>query len=114
MSYVLAPDGLGAGDIVSTCADAAVKPGTSKPLASLPTGTIIHNIEMRPGRGGQLCRSAGTCATLIKNGDDGRTLISLPSGVHQHGMPAMCVTTKARHPNRLAWPALRDQAGRQH
>lgn len=52
----------------------------TKILENLPTGSTIHNIELRPGAGGSLCRAAGTSATLVKNGDDGRTLLMLPSG----------------------------------
>ena len=58
---------------------APVKPGATKQLQDLPTGTALHNIELAPGRGGVLCRAAGTSATLIKNGDV-FTLIQLPSG----------------------------------
>ncbi len=79
-AYVLAPLGVGIGDVVSSLPDAPIKPGMTKRLQDMPTGTVIHNVEMRPGCGGQLCRSAGTSATLVKNGEDGYTLIALPSG----------------------------------
>ena len=52
-------------------------------LRDLPTGSTIHNLELRPGAGGTICRAAGTSATLVKNGDDGLTLIMLPSGTRQ-------------------------------
>lgn len=56
----------------------------TKLLRDLPTGSIIHNVELRPGAGGSLCRAAGTSATLVKNGDNGLTLLMLPSGIAQH------------------------------
>jgi len=64
-SYILAPIGLNVGDMVVSSSDADIKPGNSLPLNSIPMGTIIHNIEMRPGKGGQLARGAGAEATLI-------------------------------------------------
>ena len=79
--YMLAPLGVGAGDVVSSKPDAPIKPGMTLVLSSIPTGTDIHNIELRPGKGGQMCRSAGTCASLVKNEDDGYTVLRLPSGV---------------------------------
>jgi large subunit ribosomal protein L2 len=62
--YILAPKGLAAGDAIASCEDAAIKPGNALPLRSVPVGTVIHNIEMKPGKGGQLARSAGTSAQL--------------------------------------------------
>lgn len=82
--YILAPSGIGAGDTISSHADAPIKVGMTKLLRDLPTGSTIHNIELRPGAGGSLCRAAGTSATLVKNGDDGWTLITLPSGAPHH------------------------------
>lgn len=79
-AYVIAPEGLGVGDVLSTKRDAPVKPGMTKPLRSLPSSTVVHNVELRPGLGAQICRSAGASATLIKNNDDGTTLLALPSG----------------------------------
>jgi large subunit ribosomal protein L2 len=64
-SYILAPVGLKTGDTVISGTEVDIKPGNSLPLNSIPVGTIIHNIEMRPGKGGQLCRSAGGEATLV-------------------------------------------------
>jgi large subunit ribosomal protein L2 len=80
MSYVIAPAGVGAGDIMSSRPDAPVKPGMTKRLLDLPTGTTVHNIELKAGAGGIMCRAAGTSATLVKNGDDGYSIIALPSG----------------------------------
>lgn len=64
-SYIIAPVGLKVGDTVMAGPQADIKPGNSLPLASIPVGTIIHNIEMRPGKGGQLARGAGAEATLV-------------------------------------------------
>ena len=63
--YILAPAGLGAGDAVASGPDADIRPGNALPLGQMPTGTVIHNIELKPGRGGQLCRAAGTEAQLV-------------------------------------------------
>ena len=97
--YALAPVGLGVGDTMSTLPTAPVLPGSTKRLSDLPTGTRLHNIEIREGQGGIMCRSAGTCATLIKNGDDGRTLLQLPSGACTFPLPcrdcaARCVAVR--------------------
>lgn len=64
-SYIIAPVGLKVGDTVISGTDVDIKPGNTLPLANIPVGTIIHNIELRPGKGGQLCRSAGAEATLV-------------------------------------------------
>ena len=77
--YILAPVGLAAGDKVLSSAAADIKPGNALPLANIPVGTVIHNIEMHPGKGGQLVRSAGTSAQLMaKEGSDAQ--IRMPSG----------------------------------
>ena len=77
--YILAPLGLGAGDKVLSSAAADIKPGNCLPLANIPVGTVIHNIELHPGKGGQLVRSAGTAAQLMaKEGNDAQ--IRMPSG----------------------------------
>lgn len=64
-SYILAPVGLGVGDTVISSESADIKAGNSLTLASIPTGTIIHNIELRPGKGGQMVRGAGASASLV-------------------------------------------------
>ena len=69
LAYILAPQRLSAGDKVIAGNKVDVKPGNAMPLKSMPVGTIIHNIEMKPGKGGQLARSAGTYAQLA--GRDG-------------------------------------------
>lgn len=78
-SYILAPVGLEVGAQVLSGSKADIKPGNSLQLSEMPVGTIIHNVELRPGKGGQLCRGAGTAATLV--GRVGETAqVKLPSG----------------------------------
>lgn len=77
--YILAPNGLTVGATVVSGPDAEIRVGNSLPLANLPTGTQVHNIELTPGRGGQLVRSAGSSAQLMaKEGD--YALLRMPSG----------------------------------
>jgi large subunit ribosomal protein L2 len=77
--YILAPVGLQVGDTVVTGADADVKPGNHLPIRNIPLGTQIHNVELRPGKGGQLVRSAGTSAQLMAK--EGRyAQVRMPSG----------------------------------
>ncbi|MCJ7763694.1 MAG: 50S ribosomal protein L2 [Dehalococcoidales bacterium] len=77
--YILAPLGLGVDDTIKSGEDAELKPGNTLPLKSMPGGTMIHNIEMVSGKGGQLVRSAGAAAQLMaKEGD--YALVRLPSG----------------------------------
>lgn len=64
-AYIIAPVGLRAGDQVLSSAKADIKPGNALPLGAIPTGTIIHNVELRPGKGAQVARGAGTGATLV-------------------------------------------------
>ena len=77
--YILAPVGLKAGDQVLSSANADIKPGNCLPLANIPVGTIIHNIEINPGRGAQLVRSAGDYAQLMAK-DAQYAQVRLPSG----------------------------------
>ena len=77
--YILAPLGLNVGDTVISGSDAEVKPGNALPLKSIPSGSLIHNIELEKGKGGQLVRSAGTAAQLmVKEGE--YALVRLASG----------------------------------
>ena len=78
-SYIIAPDGLKVGDVVYSGADADIKPGNSLPIANIPVGTMINNIELYPGKGSQLVRSAGTFAQLIAK-ENGVAQVRLPSG----------------------------------
>ncbi len=78
-SYILAPVGLTDGQVIYSGADADIIPGNTLPLANIPVGTFIHNIEINPGKGGQLVRSAGAQAQLM--GREGElTMVRLPSG----------------------------------
>ena len=79
LRYILAPVGLKAGDVVVASAAADIKPGNCLPLANIPVGTIIHNIELNPGRGAQLVRSAGAAAQLMAKDED-MVQVRLPSG----------------------------------
>ena len=78
-SYIVAPVGLKDGDVVYTGADADIKPGNTLPLENIPVGTFIHNIELYPGKGAQLVRSAGVAAQLVSK-ENGVALVRLPSG----------------------------------
>ena len=79
LSYILAPYGLKAGDQVVSSASADIKPGNCLPIANIPVGTVIHNVELQPGHGAQLVRSAGTAAQLMaKEGELAQ--VRLPSG----------------------------------
>ena len=79
LSYILAPQRLRAGDTIEAGDRADIKPGNAKPLASIPVGTIVHNIEMKPGAGGKIARAAGTYAQLVGK-DAGWAQIKLMSG----------------------------------
>ena len=78
-SYIIAPVGLKDGDLVYSGTEADIKPGNSLPIANIPVGTMIHNIELYPGKGAQLVRSAGVFAQLIAK-ENGVAQVRLPSG----------------------------------
>ena len=78
-SYIIAPVGLKDGDVVYSGAEADIKPGTTLPIANIPVGTLIHNVELYPGKGAQLVRSAGVFAQLIAK-ENGVAQVRLPSG----------------------------------
>ena len=78
-SYILAPQRLAAGDKVISSAKADIKPGNALPLSSIPIGTIVHNVEMKAGKGGQIARSAGTYVQLIGR-DQSYSILRLASG----------------------------------
>jgi large subunit ribosomal protein L2 len=89
--YIIAPAGLKVGDKVSAGADADIKPGNALPLANIPTGTFIHNVELYPGKGAQLARAAGTMAQLM--GKEGAlAMVRLPSGEMRY-VPMNCMAT---------------------
>jgi large subunit ribosomal protein L2 len=89
--YILAPDGLAAGAQVSSGPDAPPSVGNCLPLKNIPLGMMVHNIELQPGRGGRLCRSAGSGATLVAREADWAQ-ITLPSGEIRR-IPASCRAT---------------------
>ncbi|MCR9074296.1 MAG: 50S ribosomal protein L2 [Alphaproteobacteria bacterium] len=78
-AYILAPQRLGVGDKVIAGERVDVKPGNAMPLRSIPVGTIVHNVEMKPGKGGQMARSAGTYVQIVGR-DSGYALLRLASG----------------------------------
>ena len=79
-SYIIAPEGLTAGDVVYSGTDADIKPGNTLPIANIPVGTVINNIELYPGKGAQLVRSAGAMAQLVSKEPNGLAQVRLPSG----------------------------------
>ncbi|MDY3863573.1 MAG: 50S ribosomal protein L2 [Eubacteriales bacterium] len=79
-SYIIAPEGLKAGDTVYSGKEADIKPGNTLPIANIPVGTVINNIEIYPGKGAQLVRSAGAMAQLVSKEANGMAQIRLPSG----------------------------------
>ncbi len=81
--YILAPHGAGVGDRVMAGEDAEILRGNTLPLRSMPQGTMVHNIELRPGKGGQIVRSAGSSAQVLAR-EEKYTLIRLPSGEMRH------------------------------
>ena len=89
--YIIAPNGLKVGDVVVSGTSADIKPGNALPMANIPTGTFIHNIELYPGKGAQLARSAGVMAQLMAK-ENGMALVRLPSG-ELRNIPEICVAT---------------------
>ena len=100
--YILAPDGLKAGDRVESGADSPPDLGNALPLRNIPLGTEIHNVELLPGRGGAMCRSAGSSARLLAREGDWAQL-SLPSGEIRR-VPSKCRATigKVGNPEHMA------------
>ena len=87
----MAPRGLSVGAIVTAGASTDIKPGNALPLANIPTGTFIHNVELYPGKGAQLARSAGTMAQLMGK-ENNLAMIRLPSGEMRY-VPLSCMAT---------------------
>jgi len=118
--YIIAPDGIKVGEVLRSGADAEIKAGNTMPLANIPAGTFVHNIELRPGKGGQLARSAGMAVQLMaKEGKFAQ--LKLPSG-EVRNVPAECRATigsvgNADHENmsvgkagRSRWLGIRPQS----
>lgn len=91
LAYILAPQRLAVGDTVVSGSRVDVKPGNAMPLANIPVGTIVHNVEMKPGKGGQIARSAGTYVQLVGR-DQGYALLRLSSG-EQRMVPGACMAS---------------------
>lgn len=89
--YIIAPNGLKVGDKIVSGAKADIKPGNALPMVNIPTGTFIHNIELYPGKGAQLARSAGISAQLMAK-ENGYALVRLPSG-ELRNIPESCYAT---------------------
>ena len=118
--YIIAPDGVKVGDILRSGSDAEIKSGNAMPLANIPAGTFVHNIEMRPGKGAQVARSAGMAVQLMaKEGKYAQ--LRMPSGEIRN-FPVECMATigsvgNADHENisigkagRSRWLGIRPQS----
>jgi large subunit ribosomal protein L2 len=90
-AYILAPARLQVGATVESGPQADIKPGNALPLENIPTGTLIHNVELKPGRGGQMARSAGSGVQLVAK-DEGYGVLRLPSG-EMRRVPLACRAT---------------------
>lgn len=119
IAYILAPQRLAVGDTVISGEKVDVKPGNAMPLSSIPVGTIIHNVEMKPMKGGQIARSAGTYAQLVGR-DQGNAILRLQSGeqrlVHGSCMASIGAVSNPDHGNiviskagRNRWLGIRPQ-----
>ena len=112
VAYILAPQRLAAGDVIESGKAADIKPGNALPLANIPVGTIVHNVEMKIGAGGQLARSAGTYAQLIGR-DQGYAQLRLSSGemrvVRAECMATIGAVSNADHQNRQIGKAGRNR-----
>jgi large subunit ribosomal protein L2 len=102
MSYIIAPQRLAVGDTVVSGAKVDVKPGNAMPLASMPVGSIVHNVELKQGRGGQMARSAGSYVQLVGR-DAGWAILKLSSGetrrVRQECMATVGAVSNPDHGN---------------
>lgn len=110
--YILAPQGLRPGDTVMSGPDAEIRPGNALPLASIRVGTLLHNVEMKPAKGGQLARSAGASIQLMGK-ESGRAVLKMPSGEFRR-VDIRCLATvgvmgNADHSNRKVGKAGRSR-----
>jgi large subunit ribosomal protein L2 len=118
--YILAPDGLKVGEIIASGPDTDIKTGNAMPIGNIPVGTFVHNVELRPGKGGQIARSAGTAIQLMaKEGKFAQ--LRLPSGeirnVPQNCYATIGVVSNLEHENislgkagRSRWLGIRPQS----
>src|SRR5918998_3576403 len=90
-AYILAPARLRVGAVVESGPAADIKPGNALPLENIPTGTLVHNVELKPGQGGKMARSAGAGVQLVAK-DDGYAPLRVPSGEMRRG-PLLCRAT---------------------
>lgn len=102
LSYILAPQRLGVGDAVISAESADVKPGNAMPIANIPVGTIVHNVELKIGKGGAIARSAGTYAQIVGR-DEGYVIVRLNSGeqrlVHGRCLASIGAVSNPDHMN---------------
>jgi large subunit ribosomal protein L2 len=110
--YILAPQGLRPGDTVMSGPDAEIRPGNTLPLANIRVGTLLHNIEMKPAKGGQMARSAGASIQLMGK-ESGRAVLKMPSGefrrVDIRCLASIGVMGNADHSNRKVGKAGRSR-----
>ena len=117
LSYILAPQRLAVGDMIESGKGADIKPGNALPLGSIPVGTIVHNVELQPGRGGQIARSAGSYVQIVGR-DSGYAHARLHSGevrlVRQECMATIGAVSNPDHSNqnmgkagRMRWKGRR-------
>ena len=112
LSYILAPQRLAVGDSVVSGQKVDVKPGNAMPLGSMPVGTIVHNVELKPGRGGQMARSAGAFVQLVGR-DSGWAVVKLMSGetrkVQATCMASIGAVSNPDHSNQVIGKAGRNR-----
>jgi large subunit ribosomal protein L2 len=118
--YILAPNGLKVGDVLQSGVNAEIRDGNALPLGKIPVGSFIHNVEMKPGKGGQIARSAGNAAQLVAR-DEKYAQVKLPSS-EVRMIPVVCMATlgtvgNADHENisygkagRMIWFGVRPQS----
>ena len=108
--YILAPDGLRIGDILTSGDTAEIRPGNACLIKNIPIGTPVHNIELRPGKGAQIVRSAGASA-LIQSKEEDRVIVKLPSGqlriIHPSAKATIGVVSNLDHKNEIIGSAGR-------
>jgi len=109
-AYIIAPQRLAVGDTVVAGEKADIKPGNAMPLANIPVGTIVHNVEMKPGKGGQMARSAGAYVQLVGK-DQGYAQLRLMSG-ELRIVRSECMATIGQSSNVDAWLVRVGKAGR--
>jgi large subunit ribosomal protein L2 len=110
LSYILAPQRLSAGDAIVAAEQADIKPGNAMPIGNMPVGTIVHNVEIKIGKGGQIARSAGTYAQIV--GRDGEYVILRLNSTEQRLVHGRCMATVGAVSNPDAMNTSIGKAGR--